>query len=134
PRVVGADDGAAAAVALEEPGAPVAAGVGEGADAALSIAHQEEGGRRRVDGEVAPGLRYLVGARHEVPARREDALDLAGVELRRAAAPRGQGFGRPDRPAHAAVVRRIEEIHGNGHALTGEGLVRRATSASASRS
>ena len=70
-------------MAVQQARAPVAAAVSERADPPLAVTQEKDRAGHGVDGQVAPGLGQLIRPRHEVPARSEDAVHLARVELGR---------------------------------------------------
>ena len=134
PRVVRAHDRPAPAMALEQARAPVAAAVGERADPPLAVTQEKDRARHGVDRQVAPGLGQLVGPRDEVPARGEDAVHLARVELGRRVAPGGKRLGLADGSPDPLVVPGIEEVHVVPQAPGPGRSARSAPSASARRS
>ena len=86
------------------------AGIGEGAQLIVFIAHQQHRPARRLGRPVGAGVRHLVGPADKVPAIQKHPLALALEEGGRGIAPGGQGGCLQHRPAHGRIVGGVEDI------------------------
>ena len=80
PGVIGADDGAAVAGVVEQPGAPMPAGVRERPNLAVFAARHDRRPAAQVEHAVVARARDLVDPADEIPALDEDLVDFAPVE------------------------------------------------------
>ncbi len=115
PVMVGADDGLAVALAGQQLGSPVAAGIGEGLDLSGAVAGQEYGNARHVGRQKVAGIRQQVAAADEIPDLHEDAFDFDPVESLVGIAPGRQVLRFERRLQHVCVMSGIEHVVDGGH-------------------
>jgi hypothetical protein len=112
PAVIGAEDRARPTFAVQEARAAVAAGVGEGPDTAVLVAHDRNRNAGEVEGEVAAGPGQPVSAADEVPHLGENVLDFAAVKASRGIRPGRQRVGFEQGPANAGEMARRQRLRG----------------------
>ena len=112
--MIGADDQPAVAAAFEQRRAAVAAGIGEGAQLALVVEHDDRHASES-EGEVIAGIAEPVGGPDEVPCLMKDAFHLAAIERFRGVAPHRHGLGIEQRAPHRLVMPGIENVGFGNH-------------------